>query len=172
MALARAHTLLSEARWSGAPLSALVRAELAAFMTQPAAAAPGGDAAGAPRARVEEGPELVVAPGAAQAFSMALHELATNATKHGALSAPGGRITVSWRVEEEDERRLHLRWTESGGPTVAGPPARRGFGSRVMEATMRDQLSGRVERRWRPGGLVCDITVPLDRVLADPEGGG
>ena len=71
---------------------------------------------------------------AAQPVAMALHELATNAAKHGALSVPEGTVSVAWRI---DGRRLRIRWAESGGPPVPGSPKRRGFGSRLLEATIR-----------------------------------
>jgi two-component sensor histidine kinase len=98
---------------------------------------------------------------------MALHELATNATKHGALSAPGGRLRVSWTLDR-GIHALRLRWSESGGPAVAGLPARRGFGSRVIEATIRNQLGGTVRTAWKSEGLVCEIEAPLAESRACP----
>ena len=82
-------------------------------------------------------------------MAMLLHELATNAAKHGALSAPGGRVELRWRAgrRADEDGFLRLRWAEAGGPPLAGPPARRGFGTRVVEATVRGQLGGAVERR-------------------------
>ena len=156
MALARAHTLLAAGRWTGAGLRALLEAELAPFLSAPA-----GDGDAAPRAELR-GPDVLLPPAAAQALSMALHELATNATKHGALSSAGGRVAVSWRVTEGG-RTLRLRWAEAGGPPVAGAPERRGFGSRVVEATLRGQLGGTVRKLWEPDGLICEIAVPLGR---------
>jgi PAS domain S-box-containing protein len=150
MALARAYTLLAEGRWTGASLGDLVAAELAAFATGQLCTG---------------GPPIRLAPAAAQAVSMALHELATNATKHGALSVPEGRVGVDW-WRDDAAMEIRLRWSEAGGPLVANPPANRGFGSRMLEATMRDQLGGRVERRWLPGGLICDISLPMARALA------
>ncbi|WP_343897337.1 HWE histidine kinase domain-containing protein, partial [Craurococcus roseus] len=151
-ALARAHTLLSEGRWDGAELGALAAGELAPFL------------ADGPRAELR-GPPVSLAPGAAQALSMALHELATNAVKHGALSAPGGRVSLSWSVDGA-AGLLRLRWEEAGGPPLAAPPKRRGFGSRVLEATLRVQLGGAVARNWEGPGLVCEAALPLPRVLA------
>jgi two-component sensor histidine kinase len=99
---------------------------------------------------------------AAQPISMALHELATNATKYGALSRSGGVVAVRWRLIEAGTW-LCLEWCESGGPPVPGPPVGRGFGSRVIEQTITQQLGGRIERRWAPEGLACVLEIPLRR---------
>jgi PAS domain S-box-containing protein len=157
--LARAHTLLADAQWSGADLGALARAELAAFL------APPDDGAGdVPRA-VLDGPSVTLTPGAAQGIAMTLHELATNATKYGALSVPGGRVRLGWKMDRE-ANLLRLRWVESGGPHVSGPPALRGFGSRVVESTIRRQLGGTLRPEWHAEGLVLEADLPLVRVLA------
>jgi PAS domain S-box-containing protein len=155
-ALARAHTLLAAGRWSSADLRQLVAAELAPFL----------HTGGGSRAELD-GPPVALAPHAAQALSMAVHELATNATKHGALSAPGGHLAVSWRVDPA-AGTLRLRWVEDGGPAVAGEPSRRGFGSRLIETTIRRQLGGTLSRAWTPTGLVLEFDLPLARVLAGP----
>jgi PAS domain S-box-containing protein len=163
-ALARAHSLLAEGGWSGADLRAVAERELAPY------APPRG---GAPAARgpavALDGPPVPLAPAAVQPFAMVLHELATNAAKHGALSALGGRVEVRWRVgrRAENDGLLRLRWVETGGPALAGPPARRGFGSRVIEGTVRGQLGGAVERRWEASGLVVEVAVPIPRAIAD-----
>ncbi|WP_052388620.1 PAS domain-containing protein [Belnapia moabensis] len=151
-ALARAQTILARRRWEGAELHALLEGELAAFLT--------GIRLDAPRAELQ-GPAVTIAPHAAQPLSMAVHELATNAMKYGALSRRGGHLQVSWRLDAA-QRVLSLLWRERGGPEVANP-ARRGFGSRVIEQTVQVQLGGTVTRRWLPGGLVCEITMPLAR---------
>lgn len=151
-ALARAQTLLAADRWAGADLRRIVEGELSEFL--------GG--AGAPRVSVE-GPRLVLPPNAAQPFSMAIHELAANAIRHGALSVPTGSLRIAWSFTQ-DEDVLRLRWAESGGPVPAGPPVRIGFGSRVLAGTLRDQLGGRVEMAWQAPGLACDIAVPLGRL--------
>lgn len=101
---------------------------------------------------------------AVQPLSMAVHELATNATKHGALASPEGRVSVAWSVDPA-AAVLRLRWAEAGGPPLAGAPLRAGFGSRVIRATLRDQLGGEVDRHWRGEGLVCDVSLPLSRVV-------
>jgi PAS domain S-box-containing protein len=161
-ALARAHTLLAKGQWSGAELRDLAWGELTPFLGSASAAAD--KRRQQPRAALD-GPDVTLVPGAAQAISMALHELATNATKHGALSTPEGRVSVIWETDAE-KGKLRLLWAEAGGPPVEAPPTRRGFGSRLLEATLKDQLGGTPARDWRPGGLVCTIELPLARALA------
>jgi len=149
-ALARAHTLLAQDRWSGADLRALLEGELAPFRG-------GGQ-------RVElEGPRVALPASAAQPLAMAAHELATNAVKHGALSVPEGRVSVRWSLSGGAANVLRLRWTEAGGPPVRRPPAHRGFGSRMLDATVRGQLGGTVSLAWETEGLVCEMEVPLVR---------
>jgi PAS domain S-box-containing protein len=153
-ALARAQTLLAVVRWTGADLRALLEGELAPFL-------------GGRRAELH-GPLVTLPPLAAQPLAMALHELATNAVKHGALSVGVGRLSVSWRLDQAPDGTpvLRLRWTEAGGPTVAGAPKRRGFGSRVLDGTVRGQLGGAVSLAWKAAGLVCELEIPLSRVQA------
>ncbi len=93
----------------------------------------------------------------AQTIAVTLHELATNAAKYGALSVPDGHVQVEWW--RASDGRLVLRWTETGGPPVK-PPTRRGFGTRVMDRMIRDQLKGEIRFDWRAEGLVCEITLP------------
>ena len=151
-ALARAHTLLSQSRWEGADVGTLVAEELAAW-----------DCDG-PRAHrlFAVGPDVALTPSAAQAFAMALHELAVNAAKHGALSVPEGRLDVRWGLARD---RLSLDWAETGGPLVHGPPTRRGFGTTVLEATIEHQLDGTTTLDWTPAGLRCRIEVPGSHVV-------
>ncbi len=161
-ALARAQTLLSEAKWHGADLRVMAQGELMPFLSAPES--------GRPRVMLE-GPAMVLAPGAAQPLSMVLHELATNAAKHGALSTPEGRVLLRWQIDQE-AGVLRIIWQESGGPPVTLPPdrqepQRRGFGSRVIQATVADQLGGAIERHWEPGGLRCEVSIPLARALQE-----
>jgi two-component sensor histidine kinase len=159
-ALARAQTLLAQNRWRGASLRALLDAELAR---------PGGE--GASRVTLE-GPPVLLPPEAAQPLAMAVHELATNATSHGALSVPGGRVCITWRLEgpgPDQVQQVVLRWVEVGGPVLDAPPARRGFGSRVLDGVLRGQLGGTLSLDWRPSGLVCELCFPLSR-LSRAEG--
>jgi two-component sensor histidine kinase len=93
---------------------------------------------------------------------MALHELGTNAAKYGALSVDLGRVSIAWRVEGT---RLRLEWRESGGPPVQ-PPARRGFGSRLIERGLEADLGGVAVLRFEPGGLRCEIEASLAAISA------
>ena len=102
---------------------------------------------------------------------MVLHELATNAAKYGALSVPGGTIALTWRTTKDGGgSRLHLQWTEADGVPIPRTPTRRGFGTRLIDATVRGQLGGDVIRLWRPTGLVCEISIPLARAVTDSSG--
>ena len=150
-AMARAHTLLADQRWDGASLHALLDGELGVF-------ADGEDGqvtvAGAP---------LRLAPEVTQPLAMAVHEMATNAVRHGALSVPEGRLAIAWRVVTgESGRTLRVTWDERGGPPVPREPARRGFGAMVIDGTIEAQLGGLIERRWARDGLSCIIEVPLE----------
>ena len=158
-ALARAQTLLAREGWGGASLRNLVEEELAAYEPAPGAAA---------RALLD-GPAVMLAPGAAQPLAMALHELATNAAKYGALSTIGGSVTVTWR-RDRDTDGLTLVWTERGGPRVAGPPRRRGFGTSVIAGTVERQLGGRATTEWQRDGLRCTIAVPSSQLRWPAEG--
>jgi PAS domain S-box-containing protein len=158
-ALARAHTLLADQSWSGADLRQILEGEFAVFLDA------AGHAGGPPRTELS-GPPVRVAASAAQSLSLALHELATNAVKHGALATSEGRLRVTWEVVEGPAKSLRLQWREVSGPAVAGEPARRGFGSRVVAATVRDQLGGQLEQRWLPGGLEVEMQIPIARLLA------
>ncbi|WP_161993752.1 PAS domain-containing protein [Muricoccus nepalensis] len=149
-AIARAQTLLADDQWSSADLLTLLRGELDGLLDRH-------------DGRVEvEGPAVALPPGSAQPFAMAIHELTTNALKHGALSNPTGRIAVTWSVEGGQTGRLRLRWAEEGGPPVEGPPERRGFGARVLDGTVRSQLGGALSLTWPRSGLTCEIDLPLE----------
>lgn len=145
-ALARAHNLIAGARWKGAEIRRLVEEELAPYRI--------GDGG-----RIDvNGPAVSLASAAAQCLAMALHELATNAAKYGALSAPGGRVAVAWRYDDA-AGLLVLQWCETGGPPVR-QPAHRGFGMGVIERTIGQQIGGEVRFDWRPEGLVCEFRLP------------
>jgi two-component sensor histidine kinase len=90
---------------------------------------------------------------------MALQELATNAAKYGALANETGEVRLTWS-REAFPPHLHLRWEETGGPPVS-PPARRGFGSRLIERSLAHDLGGTVAIEFAPGGVVCVVDAPL-----------
>jgi CheY-like chemotaxis protein len=92
---------------------------------------------------------------------MAIHELTTNAVKHGALSSSDGRISVTWQLTEKG---LLLLWDESSGPPIASPPERHGFGTKIIAAGIEHQLDGRVTFDWRPEGLLVSILVPFEQL--------
>ena len=99
-------------------------------------------------------------PRVALALTLALHELATNAAKYGALSVPSGRVAITWAVSPGDPPHLALRWQEHGGPLVS-PPAQKGFGSRLIERSLALELAGEVHVTYEPSGVVCEVCAPL-----------
>lgn len=149
-AMAQAHSLLSLNRWEGAGLRALAGEQLKAHL---------GGEAGPKRAEII-GPDLRLRPKAALALSLALHELVANATRHGALSVPGGQVRLAWWIEGE---RLLLEWRERGGPAVS-PPARRGFGALVIERSLAYEVGGRSRLDFAPEGVTCRVEMPLRQV--------
>ena len=156
IALAKAHDVLTRENWEGAGLHEVVVEALAAHLGQ-----------AAQRRLWFDGPELKLRPRASLALSMAFHELATNAVKYGALSSDEGRVDIAWSVDERQES-FALDWVESGGPTVH-PPQRRGFGSRLVERGLAQDLGGSVRLEFRPGGIACAIRAPLAEVQAVAE---
>jgi PAS domain S-box-containing protein len=152
-ALARAHALLSDARWHSADLNALVAEELAPYRASEAE-------------KVEvSGPNISLMPHMAQGLALALHELATNAAKHGALSSPAGRVSVSWQSLADT---LTLHWSESNGPRIA-PPTARSFGLKVIRASIENQLDGKTVFDWQPTGMQCTLSIPWRVALKQSE---
>jgi two-component sensor histidine kinase len=100
---------------------------------------------------------------------MLLHELATNAAKHGALSGgAAGKIDIVWQAEPSPQGdSMRLRWQESGGPPVT-PPGRKGFGSRLIEGGLAQDLDGEVRLDYVPAGVVCQIIMPVRRAVDEP----
>ena len=145
-ALGRAHDLLLQARWSSASLALIVQGA-----TEPY------DSEGEGKFSIG-GPDLKITSAAVIALAMTLNELCTNTTKFGALSVPAGRIEIVWTIDENNQR-LHLTWTEKGGPAVHAP-TRRSFGTRLIE-TLGKQLNGNVELAYDPKGFVYSLDVPL-----------
>lgn len=149
-ALSRAHTILSQSRWQGASLRGLVDEELAPFKLSGNTIA-------------IEGRDVLLNPVSAQTIALALHELATNAAKYGSLSVPGGGLALSWRLED---RIIKFDWRESGGPATAAPN-RKGFGTRIIIASIEQQLGGKVLLNWHTEGLACAFTIPFPTVVED-----
>jgi two-component sensor histidine kinase/DNA-binding response OmpR family regulator len=153
MALARAHTLLSNSRWSGADFHTLVADELAPYRT------------GHSGTITTSGPPISLQPITAQTLALVLHELATNAAKYGALSSGRGALTLAWEVRSA---RLILRWSEEGS-IVETPAGRDGFGMKLIVASIEQQLAGSVAFDWSGKGLRCNIIIPLSEAAEAPD---
>jgi len=153
-ALAASHDLLIRESWYGASLGELVRSQLGVYLDGMAA-------------QVSiEGPAIAIKPEAAQNLGLALHELAVNAAKFGALSVPAGRVAITWnRVENIDGSAVELDWREKLGPKVKAR-RRKGFGSMVIERNLARALDARVELEFDPDGLHCHIVIPANQILA------
>jgi two-component sensor histidine kinase/integral membrane sensor domain MASE1 len=146
--MAGAHALLSQSRWNGVDLAELVRRQLA----------PNGTDANT----MIGGPNITLPVTATQALAMVLHELATNAAKYGALSTAHGRVEVSWnRRPDEDAANLSIAWREVGGPAVAASPDCR-YGVSVIRDLIPQELGGLVDLAFTPGGVCCNIEIPLE----------
>jgi PAS domain S-box-containing protein len=139
-ALARANRQLTQSNWQGVALREIVRLEMEPF---------GGRA-------TTDGDDVMLDPKQAQNFSLALHELATNASKYGALSNRSGNVGVSWTIKTNGTNMLKFCWRERGGPAV-NEPVQLGFGTALLKATFPD-----IKLRYAPDGLVCEIELPLD----------
>jgi two-component sensor histidine kinase len=149
-ALARAHDVLSEHKWQSASIREIVDRVLEPYTTT-----------GQQRVQLS-GPELQLDPRTALILSMALHELATNAAKYGALSNAEGTVLVDWSAFDRPKgRRLRLHWRENGGPPVAAE-RRRGFGSTLIEKSVAAQLGGTAKLDFSEAGLSCTLECPLD----------
>nr|WP_294546826.1 HWE histidine kinase domain-containing protein [uncultured Rhodopila sp.] len=154
--MAQSHSLLTRSHWTGVEIHALLRDELDQYGLDGAAV-------------TLSGPDLVLAPKAALALSLAVHELATNAAKYGALSTLQGVVAVSWGAVANGG--IELSWRESGGPAVS-PPLQRGFGSRLIEQALMMETGGRSMIRFPDGGVQCDIVLPASSIAgALPDSG-
>ncbi len=147
-ALSATHDLLTVTDWGTTPIRAVIEAELQHFRI------------GFDDAILLDGPPLELAPNDALSFGLAMHELATNAAKYGALSSPGGRVTIRW--EMAGEHLAEVEWRETGGPPVAAE-RRRGFGTELIEKIVAHELRQPVALDFRPEGVVCVMRVPIRR---------
>jgi PAS domain S-box-containing protein len=141
-ALAAAHDVLTRKNWEAGPIGHIIEEAVAPHQDGRLTA---------------EGPSVDLDPKTAVALGLAMHELATNAVKYGALSRPAGRVEVRWTT---DAGRLSLTWRETGGPPVERP-AQRGFGARLLEQGLAEELRGQVRLDFRPEGLVCEVEASL-----------
>ena len=151
LALSKAHSLLGRDNWNAVSLHDVLDRILQPFgLNDPAA----------PRFSLE-GEDVGLHPKAVLTLAMVFHELATNASRHGALSVAEGRVTVGWRTEHTPGGdKMFLHWRERGGPPVT-PPSHKGFGSRLIEGGLAQDLNGDVRIAYEASGLVCQIAVPL-----------
>ena len=146
--MSRAHSLLTQSRWEGVSMAGLIHEELAPYIAEY-------------RAITVEGDEVLLAPKSALSLSLAIHELTTNAVKHGALSVDNGALAVAWTINEDGG--LDLTWRESGGPEVKMPKSR-GFGSTLIERALKIETGGQTELRFEPGGVICTIRLPTSAI--------
>ena len=157
VSLANTHNLLTEDYWQTAPLIEMFRNELAHY-----------DDGGAARISLD-GPPVELSADLAVPIGMAVHELTTNAAKHGALSVPGGQIAVAWKIRDgEAERRLAIDWVERGGPPVE-QPRRKGFGSTLLHRVLTHQCHAKINIAYDPEGLSCHMDIPLIEERLVPE---
>ncbi|MBV8848249.1 MAG: PAS domain-containing protein [Methylobacteriaceae bacterium] len=148
-ALASSHDILMDEDWHGASIDELVRTQVGHYV----------DLIGT---RIDlAGPEMMLKPEAAQNLGLALHELATNAAKYGALSNDDGRIEIRWELDSE---RFKIAWQEIGGPPVS-PPQREGFGHKVVTRIVTLALEGQVDLRFEPSGLLWRLDIPDKHIL-------
>jgi two-component sensor histidine kinase/CheY-like chemotaxis protein len=150
-ALGRAHDLLMQVSWASASLT-----HTFSSATEPY------DSQGGRRFHFN-GPDLRITSGAVIALAMTFNELCTNTTKFGALSVPAGRVEIAWTIDVS-KQKLHLVWTESGGPAVE-PPVRQSFGTRMMRS-LGQQLNGQVQLAYEPAGFIYSLDVPIGSVAA------
>ncbi|EKJ94068.1 two component sensor kinase [Bradyrhizobium lupini HPC(L)] len=145
--LSRAQDLLVHADWQHADLKAVMQQALSPYPVD---------------AFQIGGPSVPLPPRAVVSLSLALHELATNAAKYGALSAPGGQVSISWQFEPLADNRLRIVWEERGGPEVA-PPRRRGFGSTLIERLLSAELKGETKFVYEKSGVICVIKAEMSK---------
>ncbi|MER8442895.1 PAS domain S-box protein [Mesorhizobium sp. M1066] len=158
IALSKAHDMLTQENWEGAFLHQIIEKAIAPYRGQL-------------RDRFEvEGPGVWVSPKFALALAMGMHELCTNAVKYGGLSNDAGKVRIEWTVAGlNGTRELSIRWSEAGGPSVK-PPSRQGFGSRLIERGLKQDLGGEVRIDFDPAGVICTIKAPLERARGRAEG--
>jgi two-component sensor histidine kinase/integral membrane sensor domain MASE1 len=154
--MAATHDLISRREWNDISVRELVQRELAPYMA---------------RNNTDlHGPDLTLGPDAGQAVSMVLHELATNAAKHGALSTDDGRVSVRWNRARDANALLHIEWQESGGPPVHSPRGS-GYGTEVIRDLVPYELGGTVDLAFASEGLRCVISIPVTEASSSDRNG-
>jgi two-component sensor histidine kinase len=148
VSLAHTHNLLTEDLWQKAALEELVRTELGPYEDE------------ARNRIIIEGPHLELPSEAAVPIGMAIHELTTNAAKHGALSTFGGQVDVRWKIVDKERPMLHFTWAEHGGPHVR-TPTRQGFGTRLLQRVLATQLQAEVSMDFPEEGLRFSMEMPI-----------
>jgi PAS domain S-box-containing protein len=146
--IAAAHALLSQSRWSGVGLTDLMRYQLAPYATDANTAI--------------SGPDVMLTSAQTQAVAMVIHELVTNAAKHGALSRPDGRVSVSWDRTADSAAILTITWRELGGPPIAAP-VQAGYGLTLIRDLIPHELGGTVDLIFPSDGVSCKIEIPIER---------
>ena len=159
-AMSRAHNVLTASRWTGVDLATMISEELEPY------------AGGASRQLlVNAGSNVLLRPKAALAMCLAIHELATNAGKYGALSVPGGRVEVDWDGRQRTGDMLVVTWHEHGGPPVH-KPARSGFGTKLITTSLSYEIDGDVEMSFPAEGVICRISIPWPQVVESSPAAG
>lgn len=155
--LSLSHELLASQNWRGASLRELAEGHLSHLRERH------GDRIGV------EGPIVFVRPEAAQNIGLALNELSSNAQRFGALSGDQGTVRLEWHIDtgETQPQNLHMQWTESGGTAAVRPPARQGFGTKVMERVVARALDADVTISYEPSGLLWSLRIPLSHIATD-----
>jgi len=152
-ALGRAHSLLSQSHWRGAPLEQLIRDEISPY---------------AKEGQLDlQGPAINCSASSVQSLSLLFHELATNAVKHGALGHEDGLVKIAWSLGAES---LTVQWTERGGPRVK-EPAEEGFGSRLLRQVSGRQLNAQIDFHWDPAGLRVEVKLPAELFMREVASG-
>lgn len=156
-ALARSHDLLVQENWHGAALRDLLKSQLSPYVDTDLTQV------------TIDGPSVLLKPETAQNLGLALHELASNASKYGALTVPAGRVTIRWSEIADGKRSgIELLWAETGGPTL-GVPKKRGFGSMLIQQNLSRSLESEVELKFEADGVNCCIFIPEPHLLSISE---
>lgn len=154
LALSKTHDLLTESDWNSGPLRQLIESEMAPYTMQME-----------PKPYTLLGPNIKLKPQVVVPLGMAIHELATNAAKYGALSVPGGHVVINWNVDNDGPRTLiRLLWSEGGGPTVE-QPTRKGFGTRLLRHSFQGDFGGNVILHYLPMGFQCVMEIPAEHIV-------